>query len=252
MILGGEILRLASVTSTMDVVDERARAGAPEGLVVVADEQTAGRGRAGRSWLAPPGSSLLCSVLLRPRVSPARLGTLPLLAGVAVAEAIESSAAVSCALKWPNDVLIAGRKVAGILVQSRLSPRGIDFVNVGIGVNLNVPAEALPEGATSVALASGATIDREEMLGVMLDRLEEQYREFVASGGHPDLGSWTRRAAMLGEPVTVQLADGSLTGMFEGIDDVGRMLLALQSGGVVALADGEVTRGPRSSAGNGG
>ena len=144
MIVGRKIIRLQRVPSTMDVVDEYARAGAPEGLVVVAEEQTAGRGRAGRTWSAPAGSGLLLSVLLRPDVEPRLLGTLPLMIGVAVAEAVEAFVPSPCQLKWPNDVLLDGRKVAGVLIQSRLSGERTEYINAGIGINVNVSKSALP------------------------------------------------------------------------------------------------------------
>jgi BirA family biotin operon repressor/biotin-[acetyl-CoA-carboxylase] ligase len=245
MSIGGGIVRLASVSSTMDIVDEEARAGAPEGLVVVADEQTAGRGRSGRNWSAPPGSSLLCSVLLRPPVPPSRLGPLPLLIGVAVAEAIETVAATTCALKWPNDVLIDGRKVAGILIQSRLSESRVEYVNVGIGINLDVPDSALPDGAISLSSAAASAIDRDAVLMALIERLDVAHSSYVESEGRPSLDGWTRRAAMLGEQIAVRLEGGELSGRLIGVDEVGRLLLETTSGDVVALTQGDVVRGPR-------
>lgn len=247
MIGGRAIIRLDRVSSTMDIVDEYARAGAAEGLVVVAEEQSAGRGRTGRAWLAPPGSAILCSLLLRPTVPPDRLGALPLLLGVAVAEAIEAVADVTCQLKWPNDVLIERLKVAGILVQSRLKPRGIDFAIAGIGINVSTAAAALPPGATSIAIQTENAVSRETLLTELLGRIDQQYAQFIATDGRPSLDPWRRRAAMIGERVTVLQEQGELEGVFNGVDEVGRLLLDLGAGEKRALIHGELLRGPRST-----
>lgn len=145
------------VGSTMDIAAARAQAGEPEGLVVVADEQTAGRGRAGRTWQAPPRSALLLTALLRPPLPPDRLSTLALVAGVALAEAVEAVTGLPAWLKWPNDLWLgernAGDKAAGILATSRLGPAGVEYALLGIGVNVTTPVEALPPGGTSLAAA---------------------------------------------------------------------------------------------------
>jgi BirA family biotin operon repressor/biotin-[acetyl-CoA-carboxylase] ligase len=246
MTIGSEIIRLVSVGSTMDVIDEYARAGALEGLTVVADEQKSGRGRAGRVWSAAPGSSLLCSLLLRPSISPDRLGPLPLVVGVAVAETIESFIPVTCGLKWPNDVLIAGRKVAGILMQSRLSGNRIDFLNIGIGINVHASHAELPDGAISMQVAGGDA-DRDDVLATLLDRLKYVYRNYIDSGGRPDLSEWKRRATLLGENVSIRHGADEVIGQFVGVDGDGRMLLELDSGERRAFSQGEISRGPRKS-----
>jgi BirA family biotin operon repressor/biotin-[acetyl-CoA-carboxylase] ligase len=149
----------------------------PEGAVAVADEQTEGRGRLGRQWLAPAGTSLLVSVLLRPDVEPAQLPELSLVAGRACAEAIAETAGVETEVKFPNDVLVRGRKVAGILAEASEGR-----VVLGIGVNVNQAAGELPEArtpATSLLLETGREIDRAELLVVLLDRLERRYDEWL-------------------------------------------------------------------------
>jgi BirA family biotin operon repressor/biotin-[acetyl-CoA-carboxylase] ligase len=151
---------------------------APEGAVVVAGEQTAGRGRLGRSWLAPAGTSLLCSVQLRPTVAPVRLPELTGVAAHACAEAIEAVAGLRPELKFPNDVLIGGRKVAGILAEARE-----DRVVAGIGINANIAETDLPSGldtpATSLLVETGREIDRAELLVELLDRLERRYDDWL-------------------------------------------------------------------------
>jgi BirA family transcriptional regulator, biotin operon repressor / biotin---[acetyl-CoA-carboxylase] ligase len=152
----------------------------PEGAVAVTDEQTEGRGRLGRQWLAPAGTSLLVSVLLRPDVEPARLPELSLVAGRACAEAIAEAADVETDVKFPNDVLVRGRKVAGILAEASEGR-----VVLGIGVNVSQAAGALPvtrTPATSLLLETGREVDRAELLVALLDRLERRYVEWLGAG----------------------------------------------------------------------
>jgi BirA family biotin operon repressor/biotin-[acetyl-CoA-carboxylase] ligase len=205
--------------------------GGPEGQVLVAEEQTAGRGRAGRTWVSVPGASLTFSVLLRPMsVPPAARGWLPLLTGVAVATAVRSAAAVAAVLKWPNDVLVGDRKLAGILAEQ--SPAG-DAVVVGVGLNVATPRDALPVSpaglpATSL-LVEGADVTREALLAGILRALERWYLAFRAE---PDpersglLAEYTAACATLGRTVRVELPAGRvLTGVAEGIDRGGRLLV---------------------------
>ena len=156
--------------------------GDPEGTLAVAEEQTEGRGRLGRRWLAPHGTSLLCSILLRPRVPPPRLPELSLVAGAACADAIRSVARLATTIKFPNDVLVHGRKVAGILAEAKA-----DHVVLGIGINVNVPRDELPADvatpATSILAESGRRLGRAELLVVLLAKLEERYDAWAEAGG---------------------------------------------------------------------
>jgi BirA family transcriptional regulator, biotin operon repressor / biotin---[acetyl-CoA-carboxylase] ligase len=205
--------------------------GGSEGQVLVAEEQTAGRGRAGRAWVSVPGASLTFSVLLRPTsVPPALRGWLPLLTGVAVAAAVRSVAGVAAVLKWPNDVLVGDRKLAGILAEQ--SSAG-DAVVVGVGLNVATPEDALPVSpnglpATSL-LVEGAEVAREPLLAEILRCLEREYLAFRAD---PDparsglLAEYTAACATLGRTVRVELPAGRLlVGPAEGIDRGGRLLV---------------------------
>ncbi|MFT4040282.1 MAG: biotin--[acetyl-CoA-carboxylase] ligase, partial [Thermomicrobiales bacterium] len=211
-----------TLDSTMDRAGHFARSGAAEGIVVVSEEQTAGRGRAGRTWHSPPGAALYATLLLRPPVPPERLTTLPLLAGVAVAEAIEELTGAPAQLKWPNDVWLgndSGRqKVAGILLTSAISGAGVSHVLCGIGVNLTTPPEALPPGGTSILAATGVATTPEAMLRALLPAFARQYARFLQYGGQPPLDTWRARAALLGEPVTIDEAGATRAGRFAGID----------------------------------
>jgi BirA family biotin operon repressor/biotin-[acetyl-CoA-carboxylase] ligase len=222
-----EVRVLAETASTNVVAADAARDGAEEGLVVVAEHQGAGRGRLGRAWVSPPRAGLTLSVLLRPQVrDPAEWGWLPLLAGVAVTRALREQADVHAELKWPNDVQIDGRKVAGILSESVGDDRG--GVVVGIGLNVTTRADELPEGveATSLALAGASTTDRSVVLRAVLRALGAAY-----DGWHvepePQRAAYREVCATLGRRVRLELPDGrSVTGTADAVDDTGRLVVA--------------------------
>jgi BirA family biotin operon repressor/biotin-[acetyl-CoA-carboxylase] ligase len=243
MPIGEPLIHLDSTTSTMDEVAERANQNAPEGLVVLADEQSAGRGRAGRGWTTAPGLGLTFSVLFRPEIAPDRITTLPLVLGVAVAEAVEQTAQVQCDLKWPNDVLLGGHKLAGILITSRLQPGGLTVV-AGIGLNVNEPADDLPLTATSLRAATGRTFKRLRLLRRICDRIDHHYRMFLETAGRPDLSGWSERAWLLDELVSINDNQRTITGRMLGIDEHGALQIE-HSGTIERIVAGDLTRGPR-------
>lgn len=210
---------------------------APEGSVIVAESQTAGRGRLGRSWSAPPRSGLAFSVLLRPTVPVARLGWIPLLTGVAVTEALRRIAEVDAQLKWPNDVLIDERKVAGILAE-----RAGAAVVVGVGLNVSLSAAELPvPTATSLKIAEAATLDRDPLLRAILRQFATVYAEWLESDSLGE--SYRGLSATIGRQVRVELPGGeTLDGEARDIDDFGRIVVrtadgdrALSAGDIVHL-----------------
>lgn len=235
---------LAESPSTNAVLADRVRAGAAEGLLVVADHQTAGRGRLDRTWVTPAGVALTFSVLLTPDEVPVvRWPWLPLLTGVAVAEGVRRVAGVDVALKWPNDVLAGPRKVAGILVERVEGPRGAAAV-VGVGLNVAQTVEELPvDTATSLELAAGRPVDRTALLAGVVTALGEHYDRWRAAGGdaRPDLhAAYSALCATVGRTVRVRLPDGgALTGDAVGVDDDGRLRVRGPDG-VVALGAGDV------------
>ncbi|HEU4539927.1 MAG TPA: biotin--[acetyl-CoA-carboxylase] ligase [Jiangellaceae bacterium] len=217
--------RVASTASTNADVADAARAGEPEGYVLVADEQTAGRGRLGRRWSSPPGTSLSVSVLLRPADVPATAWSwLPLLLGVAAVEAVRDSAAVEAVLKWPNDVQRDGRKLAGILVERVETPTGPAAV-AGIGMNI----AAAPEDAVSLA-DTGA--GRDVVLDALLTRLAAWYQRWLAAPGGAELAeAYQHACGTLGRHVRVVLpGGGTITGRATGIDADGRLVLSTPNG----------------------
>jgi BirA family transcriptional regulator, biotin operon repressor / biotin---[acetyl-CoA-carboxylase] ligase len=217
---------------------ERARSGAAEGLVLVAEEQTAGRGRLGRAWSAPPGAGLIFSVLLRPaEVPPARLGWLPLLTGVAVATAVRDQAGVPASLKWPNDVLVADRKLAGILAEAHG-----DAVVVGVGLNVTLSQAELPvPTATSLRLADAASTDRTALLAVILTELGRRYQTWRADRDGAELrAEYLRWCATIGREIRVELPGGAvLTGTAADVDEVGRLVVRTP-GNLVRVGAGDV------------
>jgi BirA family biotin operon repressor/biotin-[acetyl-CoA-carboxylase] ligase len=227
----------------MDDVTRLGEAGVDEGVVVIADEQTAGRGRAGRSWRAAPGSALLCSILLRPSVPPDRLSVLPLLTGLAVAEAIDDCAPVRCCLKWPNDIWIRERKVCGVLMTARSRARTVDFVVLGIGVNLIGNPEDIAPGATSIAAESGIVLEPMALLEALLMRLQSYYDSYVRLGGSFPVAQWRERAALIDEQVEVGDGGKVLTGTFLGVASNGALLLQTAEGMRHVVA-GDLSRGP--------
>ncbi|MGH3389421.1 MAG: biotin--[acetyl-CoA-carboxylase] ligase [Actinomadura sp.] len=249
-----------------------AKAGVAEGAVLVAEEQLAGRGRLGRTWAAPPRSGLMFSVLLRADVDPQRLGWLPLLTGVAVASAVRrmtarardgdfgeptGEVAVDARLKWPNDVLVGDRKLAGILTERVGTPAGSAVV-VGVGLNVSLRADELPvPTATSLALEHAAFTDREPLLRAILRELDRRYAAWRDVGGDPDAtgpggdAGGLRRAyeelcATLGRSVHVQVPGGRVVdGTAHGIDATGRLVVrtgdgdeAINAGDVVHVRSG--------------
>jgi BirA family biotin operon repressor/biotin-[acetyl-CoA-carboxylase] ligase len=214
-----------STGSTNDDVREAASAGTAEGLVVVAGRQDAGRGRRGAAWVCPPGEGLAFSVLLRPRENKALWPRLSLAAGLAVAEALERLG-VFAEVKWPNDVWIVGRKVAGILVEA-----GDDHVVVGIGINVGVREfpEVLADSATSLALECGEAPELPMVLMLVLERLQV-WQAKIGVGFEELLRAFRVRCALTGKAVRLLAADGALSGTVVGIGDGGELLLQTGTG----------------------
>jgi BirA family biotin operon repressor/biotin-[acetyl-CoA-carboxylase] ligase len=214
--------------------------GAPEGTVLVAEHQVAGRGRLDRVWTSPPRAGLTVSVLLRPDVPAARRGWLPLLTGVALAEAVGEVSGVRASLKWPNDLLAGdGRKLAGILAET--SGRA---VVVGVGLNVSTAADELPDTGTSLSRIRGATVDRGPVLLGFLRAVERRYLRWTAALGDPVSSGlaedYLRWSSTVGSEVSVALPDGStLEGVAQAVDWDGRLVVAT-TGGTVELAAGDV------------
>jgi BirA family biotin operon repressor/biotin-[acetyl-CoA-carboxylase] ligase len=260
-------LRAETGSTNADAADA-ARTGAAEGLVVVAERQTAGRGRLGRTWSSPPRAGLTTSLLLRPGrpdaargwspVSSGRYGWLPLLAGLALAEAVDRLTELDTELKWPNDLLVHGRKCAGILAE--VVPTGGSAeppaVVVGIGLNVTLRLDELPAPvpgpggtsglpATSLALAGAAATDRDPLLRALLRSLAAWYVRWRDAAGDAEAsglrGAYTQRCASLGRSVRALLPDGAeLAGTATAVDGDGRLMLRTAAGAEQAVAAGDI------------
>jgi BirA family biotin operon repressor/biotin-[acetyl-CoA-carboxylase] ligase len=234
---------------------ELARDGAPEGIVLVADHQTAGRGRQGRTWEAPPSASLLMTVLLRPPAQVA--GATTMAVGLAASEAVEELTGQRTLLKWPNDLVIDDRKVAGILAEadwpagSAISagwrpPAGDERVVVAVGVGLNVAwPDAVPvelrDVATAVNRHSDTSVDREDLLTALLHGLDRRYGELLGAGGQAAIAAaWRQRSATLGRRVRLDLGVDDVTGTAIDVDGEGHLVLECDDGRRRTFAVGDV------------
>ncbi|MDP3711071.1 MAG: biotin--[acetyl-CoA-carboxylase] ligase [Mycobacteriales bacterium] len=220
---GWQVEVLAETGSTNAVVGDRARAGTPQGLVVVAESQTAGRGRLDRTWVSPPRAGLTFSALLRPGLPPVDLPWVPLLSGVAVARALREHTGVDAVLKWPNDVLVDGRKLCGLLAEVPVE----GAVVVGIGLNVTTRAEELPhEQATSLQLEGAEVLDRDTLLRAVLRSLTDVLA-LLRDDRAAAFSAYRALCSTLGTEVRVERPDGdSGTGVAEQVDDLGRLVVA--------------------------
>jgi BirA family transcriptional regulator, biotin operon repressor / biotin---[acetyl-CoA-carboxylase] ligase len=246
---------LASTGSTNADLLVRAAAAAPEGVVLAAEEQVAGRGRLGRTWVSPPRASLMFSLLVRPHaIAPARRGWLPLLTGVAVAAAVRAVAGVDAQLKWPNDVLVGPAKLGGILAEA-----AGDAIVIGIGLNVSTgsaelpppgptPGGALP--ATSLRVLTAArpdreAPDREALLIAILSGFERRYQAWVGDAGDPERSGlraeYTNLCATIGRRVRAEMPGGQLlSGLAEGVEEDGRLVVRVSLDSAVPVAAGDV------------
>lgn len=227
--IGRHIYLFGEVDSTNARLSSLARGGARTGTVLLAESQTAGRGRHGQAWFSPSGVNLYASVLLRPDIRTRELGAFSLVASLALADAIKEFGAEP-GIKWPNDVLIEGRKVGAALLECGLCGDAVDYVVLGVGVNLNVPLEtlhaALGRGghfATSLAEVTGREIDRNAFAAAYLNHLDRWAYVWETQGAPGILAAWRRREILGGRRVEVRGADGTYVGRVLGVDDTGTL-----------------------------
>lgn len=244
-IIGRRLQVVAEIGSTNDAILAAGHAGEPEGLAVLADRQTSGRGRRGRSWASRPGVGIYTSILLRPPVSPLQAPLLTLMAGLATADAIASVARVDPMLKWPNDLLLEGRKVVGILTEMTTIGQRIGHVAIGIGINVHQSREDFPEGvqetATSLDLTTGRHADRGEVAAALYDSLDRWYRAFCAEGTSMVLHAARARTATLGKPVTIDAGDVQWQGTALDLDDDGALLVRDSHGTVQRILAADIS-----------
>jgi BirA family transcriptional regulator, biotin operon repressor / biotin---[acetyl-CoA-carboxylase] ligase len=239
-----KILRFESLPSTNTELARHASEGAPEGLSIVAEEQTAGRGRLQRAWSSPRGAGLYFSILLRPTIPQDRWPLITFMAALAVGDALSEACDVNTDIKWPNDLLSSERKICGILAESVETPNGRAVV-VGIGINLTDQAfpAALADVATSVAGASGRAPERETLLAALLRALPRWYSLLHEPDGAEKLvAAWTSRSSYAnGKPVQVANGDEVWQGITRGVESDGALRLETESDGVRLVRAGDVS-----------
>ncbi len=239
---GNKIFTFQSIDSTNNCAKAVANIGAAEGVVVIAEEQTAGKGRLGRSWQANPEENLTFSIVLRPKISPEAVNLLPLYVAVAVAQAIERATALKVECKWPNDLLIGKRKVAGILIEGSIQQGILEYVVVGLGINVNqtkFPSD-LMQKATSLKLETGQEIDRVQLFRHILSSFESSYTNSLRNGFESTIPTWLTRSTMLNKPIVVSQQGNIINGVVKGLSKDGGIVLQT-NGSEKTLFAGDVT-----------
>ncbi len=237
--VGRHIHCYASVTSTMEIAKMLAREGAPEGTVVIADEQTSGRGRLNRKWLSPK-HNLYMSVIFRPVLG--HLPKLIMVSSLAVAKAIKTVSGIEARIKWPNDILIDNKKVCGILVENQICRNNVDFSVIGIGLNIDLNPLTFHEiatTATSLKQKSGAKITRSEVALAILSELEKQYLNLEA--GNLIYHEWRNSIETIGKKIKVISGQDILSGIAESVTEDGNLILRGDDGKLCEITSGDVT-----------
>ncbi len=238
--VGRNLRYLKTTVSTQNVAREEAERGAPDGTAVLAEEQTSGRCRIGRSWVSPAGQNLYLTLVMRPPAR--RLRLLSIVSPLAIAEALEEAVGLSSRIKWPNDVIVGGRKIAGILIETELAGDAVKYALVGMGLNVNFDVETQPEIAdiaTSVRRERGRDASREELLAALLNAFEARYAEALEGDG--PFRAWRSRLETLGQQVQATLGDRVEAGIAEDVDDEGNLLVRRDDGSLATVEAGDVT-----------
>jgi BirA family biotin operon repressor/biotin-[acetyl-CoA-carboxylase] ligase len=243
--IGRPLIRFDRVSSTMDLAAAFAELGAPVGTTVQAGFQTAGRGRSGKSWAADAGTSLMLSIVLRPPTSGSGLGKLSLLAGLAVARMTEALTSLPTEVKWPNDVLVGGRKVAGILLHSRsMRNTGSRYLVLGIGINVRSTPQPHAPHATSLTEAAGKTVELDDVFHRLVLELNRVHQSFLAEDVASAWAELQDRLAYRGQDVSIVDGERNVSGTVAGIGAHGELLLRQSGGAMRSIVSGELTRGP--------
>ncbi len=241
---GREIHYLPTVDSTNEAARRLADAGSKEGAVVITDNQLRGKGRRGRRWFSRPGEGICFSLILRPPLPPAQIPGITLLAGVAVCRAIEDRTGLRPGLKWPNDLILAGKKLGGILAETGSDRKGRGYLILGIGINVrevHFPPE-LQGDATSLRLAGVANPDRPLLIAGILGRLEELYRDFAVSQDlSPILELYRKRSVTLGRRVQATGPGREFSGLACGLTEEGGLRIRMDNGEETELTSGEIS-----------
>ncbi|MBN1473384.1 MAG: biotin--[acetyl-CoA-carboxylase] ligase [Syntrophaceae bacterium] len=244
-IIGHSIHYFQEIGSTNDEAFRLGMDGAPEGTVVVADSQSAGKGRLQRSWFSPPQANIYTSIILRPEFNPADAPRITIMAGLAAAQTIETYCPREARIKWPNDVLLDGKKVCGILAQMQTNEDKIDFVILGIGINVNIAADDFPAEirkiATSLAAQTGAFHSRHDLLITLYKNLSKWYKTLISTGFEMISDEWLRMASLIGCKIQVKFGNEIIKGKAVGIDERGALVMSDSKGKTVKILAGDAS-----------
>lgn len=241
-IVGKKLFLFESIDSTNSCARALGDAGTPEGAVVAAEFQTNGRGRLGRAWVAEPGTSLLFSVLLRPPITIKIAGLLTLYASAAIARAVEHTVGLDVECKWPNDLLVQGKKFCGILIENSFQQSGISYSVIGAGINVNqseLPPDII-DRATSLSKEAGKTLDREVIFQSILTELDSMYTSVRQGKFHEAVSEWTQRCSMFGRAITIQEHQSTVNGVASRLHQDGGLIITTDQGERTIYA-GDVT-----------
>ena len=241
-IVGRDVQVFQQTSSTNDVAEKLARDGVNEGVVIFAESQTRGRGRLGRKWLSPAGQGLWFSVLLRPQLPPGAVTQLTIAAATAVARAIGSQTGLTPQIKWPNDILVRGKKAVGILTELSAEVDRVRYVIIGIGVDVNVPEfpAELADVATSLSLSAGRRFARAEIAAAILRELDADYARVVRGEFAALAEEWEQQCITLGRRVEIHIGSRTVSGRAESLDSDGALLLRTDHGHLERIVGGDV------------
>ena len=244
-IVGRDIKVFEQTTSTNDIVEKLARDGVKEGVVVFAESQTKGRGRLGRKWISPARRGLWFSILLRPDLRPQETTQLTVVSATALRRAIESETGLKPEIKWPNDILIGGKKVAGILTELSAELDKVRYIILGIGIDVNLDVNEFPadlkKTATSLKIETGETVSRAELATTTLRELDFDYARIGGGKFQAVADEWESGCATIGKNVTVHIGDRKIRGRAESLDDDGALLIRTEHGHLERITGGDVT-----------
>jgi BirA family biotin operon repressor/biotin-[acetyl-CoA-carboxylase] ligase len=244
-LFGRKIYYHSETGSTNDEAFSLGKACAPEGTSVIADSQREGKGRLGRSWHSPRGANIYTSVILRPQMESSEISRIPIMAGVAVAEVMDAFCPGKISLKWPNDVLLNEKKVCGILSTAKITAGKIDFIVLGIGINVNMSgnqfSEEIRDSATSLFVETRREFPREDLIISLYENLEKWYKQLTQKGFGAIKENWLNLAPMIGQMVQVVFKDETIRGKAAGIDDDGSLILVDEANKEIKVMAGDAT-----------
>jgi BirA family biotin operon repressor/biotin-[acetyl-CoA-carboxylase] ligase len=244
-IFGRNVISYRKVDSTNVIAYELAEKGMKEGTVILADEQSKGKGRHGRHWSSPSKGGIYMSCVIRPSIAPNEISRVTLLAAIAVAQAIRDITSLEVTIKWPNDIMMDGRKLCGILTEMKAEQDRVDFVVMGIGINVNTAQKQLPKGAASIReelhrRGGKAVLSRVDVTKRVLERLEEYYNLMKSDGFGPIIDIWKDLSSMIGSRVKVMLPGKTFEGLAHDIDPDGALVVRSESGVLEKVSSGDV------------